>query len=58
MRFDEQNGEPHPLLHVRGGMDARIGRAAFYALVAWAMAGEATHLGLWREGHFFPLESA
>ncbi len=58
LRFDEQNGEPHPLLHVRGGMDARIGRAAYYALVDWAMAEEATPLGLWSGGQFFPMEPA
>lgn len=32
----ERNGEPYPLLHVRDGLMARIGRNAFYQLVALA----------------------
>lgn len=58
LRFEEQNGAPHPLLHVRGGMDARIGRAAYYALADWAVEEAATPLGLWSGGLFFAMAPA
>lgn len=58
LRFDEVNGEPHPLLGVRGGMDALVSRAAFYALADWAIAEENAPLGLWSEGAFFPMAAA
>ena len=56
--FAEADGAPRPLIHVRGGMDARIARAAYYALVEWALEEAATPLGLWSGGVFFAMEPA
>lgn len=56
--FAEADGAPHPLLHVRGRMDARIARAAYYALVEWALEEAATPLGIWSGGVFFAMEPA
>ena len=61
MRFDAQNDVPHPLLHVRGGLDALIGRSLYYELVelALAEAAEAPEAadppGIWSDGAFFAL---
>jgi hypothetical protein len=55
--------EPTPYLHVRDGVgaapvEARIGRAVYYELVALAVPG-LSHgrrvLGVWSQGCFFPL---
>ena len=43
LRFDEQDGEPAPYLHVRGGMEARLVRAE-----RWSLAG--LEEGTWRQG--------
>lgn len=58
LRFEEIAGAPHPLIHVRGGMEARIARAAYYALADWAMDEAATPLGLWSGGSFFAMDAA
>jgi len=55
LQFDEQGGEPHPYLHVRGGLQALLGRPVYYELVEWAIAEDADPIGLWSEGAFFPL---
>ena len=55
IRFDEHAGEPHPLLHVRGGLDALIARSVYYELVDLALAEAAEPPGLWSDGAFFPL---
>ena len=55
--------EPTPYLHVRSGMgaaplEARIGRAVYYELVALAVPGTvrgSRALGVWSCGAFFPL---
>ncbi|WP_281821998.1 DUF1285 domain-containing protein [Sphingobium sp. BS19] len=46
---------PRPYLHVRGGMDALIGRAVYYELVNLALEDEAEDAqpGLWSGGTFF-----
>jgi uncharacterized protein len=49
---------PAPYVAVRGGMEARIGRAAFYDLANMALEENSTPLGLWSNGSFFPLEPA
>ncbi len=54
---------PDPYIEVRGGMLARIGRAAFYelaniALDEGALTDSARPLGLWSNGSFFALEPA
>jgi hypothetical protein len=52
---------PTPYLMVRDGLEARIGRAVYYELVALAVP-ETVHgervLGVWSAGEFFPLGSA
>ena len=47
---------PEPYLAVRGGMEARIGRAAFHELALMALAEESAPVGLWSNGSFFALE--
>ena len=55
--------EPTPYVHVRDGagrhpLEARIGRAVYYELVALAEPGEVDGrpvLGVWSSGCFFPL---
>lgn len=46
---------PHPTLLVRGGMEARVERAPYYALAEWAIEEAQTPLGLWSDGCFFPM---
>lgn len=58
LRFEEVAGEPHPLLAVRGGMDALVSRAAYYALADWAIDEGHEPLGLWSDGVFFPMAAA
>jgi hypothetical protein len=53
--FDPATGEPRPYVRVRGGLEARILRAAFYEMSAWAENCEG-RLGVWSGGAFFPLE--
>jgi uncharacterized protein len=48
-------GEPAPYVHVRRGLEARIGRAAFYQLADMAVPGEGGMLGVWSDGVFFAL---
>lgn len=56
------DGTPRPYVHVRGGLEALVNRATFYALADLAL-GEAensalseaeTPPGLWSDGVFFP----
>ena len=54
----ERDGAPQPLIAVRGGMDARIARAPYYALAEWAIEEGASPLGLWSQNQFFPMEAA
>ena len=49
-----ENGEPAPYVHVRGRLEARIARAAFYDLVAMGEQRESI-MGVWSRGVFFPL---
>ena len=55
---DPQTNEPAPYVHVRNGLEARISRTVFYALVDLSMPGEGEHtgfLGVWSGGQFFRL---
>jgi hypothetical protein len=55
---DPGSAEPRPYVHVRGGLEALIGRAVFYDLVDRAVPGEgaaAGLLGVWSGGIYFPL---
>ena len=58
IRVAERGGEPRPYVLVRGRLEARILRAPFYELVAWAQeedTPEGPRLGVWSQGVFFPL---
>ena len=48
------DGTPRPYVHVRGGLDALVGRAVFYELADLALAEGAQPPGLWSGGVFFP----
>ncbi len=54
---DAVTGEPAPYVRVRGRLEAKITRAAFYDLVELAVpAPDGTaRLGVWSQGAFFPL---
>ena len=47
--------EPRPYLMVRGGMEARIGRAAWVDLAGWALDEESDPPGLWSDDAFFSM---
>lgn len=54
---DPDTEEPHPVVHVRSGLDGLINRAVFYRLVELACEhdnGTGTRLGVWSAGTFFP----
>ena len=63
MAYDVVSCEPTPYVHVRDGagrfaLEARIGRAVYYELVALAEPGMVQGrqvLGVWSSGAFFPL---
>ncbi|WP_375196692.1 DUF1285 domain-containing protein [Sphingobium sp.] len=49
---------PHPYVHVRGGLDALIGRSVYYELMNLALDENAEPIGLWSNGAFFPLDGS
>ena len=53
---------PRPYLHVRGGMEALIGRSVYYELMNLALeesdAREDRRVGLWSGGAYFALDDA
>lgn len=54
---DPETEEPHPVVHVRSGLDGLITRAVFYRLVDLASEHEVEgdiRLGIWSSGVFFP----
>jgi hypothetical protein len=53
--FDRATGEPRPYVMVRGRLEARILRAPFYEMTAWADHHEG-RFGVWSGGAFFALE--
>lgn len=56
-----ENQEPHPVLHVRNGLEGLISRAVFYRLVELAVTAQMdgqNRVGVYSAGEFFPLESA
>lgn len=55
VRVSGTEDAPHPVLTVRGAMEARIERAAYYALADWAIAEGNDPIGLWSDGIFFEL---
>ena len=57
----DPNGEPHPYLHVRRGLDALIARPVFYELVEMAQERETAdgpQLGVSSNGAWFPVGPA
>jgi hypothetical protein len=56
LRFEGGEGGPHPYLRVRGGLDALVGRPAYYELADLALAEASEPPGLWSGGAFFPME--
>ncbi|GJM14003.1 MAG: hypothetical protein DHS20C12_24060 [Pseudohongiella sp.] len=52
--------EPHPILHVRAGLNALLSRAVFYRLVDLAQPkgpdSKDSQLGIFSGGQFFPLQ--
>lgn len=55
---DATGAAPLPLVHIRGGMEARIDRKTFYRLVALGVQEEvdgAPWFGVWSAGVFFPM---
>ncbi|MEM8616354.1 MAG: DUF1285 domain-containing protein [Pseudomonadota bacterium] len=57
---DPQTLEPSPYVLVRGRLEAKLTRPAFYDLVDMAVAheGAAGQLGVWSQGQFFELGPA
>lgn len=62
VEVDHDNGEPHPVLHVRSGLNALINRAVFYRLVDLAEQSETGKgnkaevvTGIYSDGAFFEL---
>ncbi len=57
---DVETGEPTPYVLVRGRLEAKIARAAFYELVDMAVPhpDDANTLGVWSQGIFFPIGPA
>lgn len=49
---------PHPYLHVRGSLEALIARSVYYEMMNLALEEDAERVGLWSDGHFFPLDEA
>jgi hypothetical protein len=57
---DVKTSEPHPVVHVRNGLNALINRHVFYQLVELAEArkeASKTISGVWSGGQFFELGS-
>ncbi|MEH6808067.1 MAG: DUF1285 domain-containing protein [Hyphomonas oceanitis] len=57
---DAETGEPAPYVLVRGRLEAKIARAAFYELVDMAETDpkDESVLGVWSQGVFFPIGAA
>ncbi len=59
LRVEERSeGGPHPYLHVRNGLEARLARPVFYRLVEVGREeriGDASVFGAWSKNVFFPL---
>ncbi len=56
---DPANGSPRPYILVRYGLEARLVRPVFYALVELGReerVGRATQFGVWSKGIFFQLD--
>jgi hypothetical protein len=56
--FAAQADGPHPILAVRGGLDALLARPVYYELAELALAEGHDPLGLWSDGRFFAFAEA
>ena len=56
LRIAEDGDGPHPYLHVRGGLEARLARPVYYELAEIALADGDEPPGVWSGGTFFALE--
>lgn len=57
---DAVTAEPHPVVHVRSGLNALLNRAVFYRLVDLVETRDGKPgdgLGIWSAGRFFELDS-
>ncbi len=57
VRTDPRTLEPRPYVRVRGRLEARILRPAFYDLVDWAQERDG-RFGVWSQGAFFEIGAA
>jgi len=59
LTLEDRGYGPRLYLRVRGGLDALVGRPAYYELANLALdeAGPDGTIGLWSEGVFFPMDS-
>lgn len=57
---DRQTGEPSTYVVVRGGLEARLARPAWYELISWAEADGAgkSSMSVMSSGHRFPIGEA
>ena len=59
VEIDAETLEPAPYILVRGGLEAKLTRPAFYELANLAVPGDVEHhLGVWSQGRFFDLGPA
>ncbi|WP_033923297.1 DUF1285 domain-containing protein [Sphingomonas sp. 37zxx] len=58
LRFASGEDGPRPYLHVRGELEALVGRSVYYELADIALANGGTPAGVWSNGAFFALEPA
>lgn len=56
---DAETGEPHPMVHIRSGLNGLIVRSVFYRLVELAQINPENELeqGVFSSGIFFPIFS-
>ncbi len=55
IRAGGTSDDPRLYLHVRHGLEARIGRSVYYELAEMALAHDPDRPGVWSGGRFFPL---
>jgi hypothetical protein len=59
LKHDAASGTAIPYIHVRGRLEARLGRAVYYDLVVLGLEEEVegrTRFGIWSNRTFFPLD--
>ena len=56
LRIAAEHDGPHPYLHVRAGLEARLARPVYYELAELALAEGSEPPGIWSDGAFLALE--